>query len=49
MLAAVEPWHGSSVVIYAEEKGMWTRTVIETAITGGARVGLGRLRRRRIG
>ncbi len=39
MLATVEPWHGSSVVIYAEEKGMWTRTVIETALTGGHALG----------
>ena len=39
MLATVEPWHGSSVVIYGEEKGMWTRTVIETALTGGHALG----------
>jgi hypothetical protein len=39
MLATVEPWHGSSVVIYAEEKGLWTRTVIETALTGGHALG----------
>ena len=39
MLATIEPWHGSSVVIYGEEKGMWTRTVIETALTGGHALG----------
>jgi len=39
MLATIEPWHGTSVVIYAEEKGMWSRTVIETALTGGHALG----------
>ena len=39
LLATVEPWHGASVVIYAEEKGLWTRTVIETGLTGGHALG----------
>lgn len=39
MLATVEPWHGTSVVIYGEQPGMWARTVIETAITGGHALG----------
>jgi len=39
MLAAIEPWHGSAVVIYREEKGVWARTVIETALTGGHALG----------
>jgi hypothetical protein len=39
MLATVEPWHGASVVIYAEKPGMWSRTVIESALTGGHALG----------
>jgi hypothetical protein len=39
MLATVEPWHGSSVVIYADKPGMWARTVIESALTGGHALG----------
>ena len=39
LLATVEPWHGTSVVIYGEEKGVWTRTVIETGLTGGHALG----------
>ena len=34
-----QPWPGSAVVIYAEEQGLWTRTVIETALTGGHALG----------
>jgi len=41
MLATVEPWHGTSVVIYAEQPGMWARTVIESQITGGHALGWG--------
>ena len=41
MLASVEPWHGTSVVIYAEQPGMWARTVIESQITGGHALGWG--------
>lgn len=39
MLATVEPWHGRSVVIYAEAPGMWARTVIESEIAGGHALG----------
>jgi FG-GAP-like repeat len=39
MLATVEPWHGASVVIYAEKPGVWARTVIESALTGGHALG----------
>jgi hypothetical protein len=39
MLATVEPWHGASIVIYAEKPGMWSRTVIESALTGGHALG----------
>jgi hypothetical protein len=39
MIATVEPWHGTSIVVYAEQPGMWARTVIEPAITGGHALG----------
>jgi hypothetical protein len=39
MIATVEPWHGKSVVIYAEQPGLWARTVIESEITGGHALG----------
>ena len=39
MIATIEPWHGTSVVIYAEQPGMWARTVIESEITGGHALG----------
>ena len=39
MLATVEPWHGTSIVVYAEQPGMWARTTIESAITGGHALG----------
>ena len=39
MIATVEPWHGKSVVIYAEQPGVWARTVIESEITGGHALG----------
>jgi hypothetical protein len=39
MLATVEPWHGRSVVIYAEQPGMWARTGIESEIAGGHALG----------
>ncbi len=41
MLATVEPWHGTSVVVYAERSGLWARSVVETAITGGHALGWG--------
>jgi hypothetical protein len=39
MLATVEPWHGKSIVIYAEQPGLWARTVIESEIAGGHALG----------
>jgi hypothetical protein len=39
MLATVEPWHGKSVVVYAEQPGMWARSVIDSEITGGHALG----------
>jgi hypothetical protein len=39
MLATVEPWHGKSIVVYAEQPGMWTRTAIESEIAGGHALG----------
>jgi FG-GAP-like repeat len=39
MFATVEPWHGASVVIYVERQGVWSRTVIESALTGGHALG----------
>lgn len=39
MLATIEPWHGQSVVIYAEQSGKWARTVIESEISDGHALG----------
>jgi len=39
MLATVEPWHGASVVVYAEKAGLWSRSVVEAAIAGGHALG----------
>jgi hypothetical protein len=39
MIATVEPWHGTSIVVYADQPGLWARTVIESAITGGHALG----------
>ena len=39
MIATIEPWHGKSVVIYAEQAGVWARSVIESEITGGHALG----------
>ena len=39
LLATVEPWHGKSIVIYAEQPGLWARTVIESEIAGGHALG----------
>jgi hypothetical protein len=40
-LATVEPWHGNSVVLYQEQKGKWTREVIEDQLTDGHALGWG--------
>ena len=34
-LATIEPWHGNKVVIYRQDKGAWTRHVIDEAIADG--------------
>ena len=39
MIATVEPWHGQSIVVYAEQSGLWARTVIESEIAGGHALG----------
>ena len=39
MLATIEPWHGQSVVVYAEGREPWARTVIESGIGGGHALG----------
>jgi hypothetical protein len=39
LLATVEPWHGKSIVIYGEQPGLWSRTVIESELTGGHALG----------
>lgn len=39
LAATVEPWHGQSIVIYGENPGTWTRTVIESGIAGGHALG----------
>lgn len=39
VLATVEPWHGKSIVVYAEQPGTWARTVIESDIAGGHALG----------
>jgi hypothetical protein len=31
-LASIEPWHGNQLAIYTEEKGKWTREVIDSAL-----------------
>ncbi len=39
MFATVEPWHGNGIAIYAEQKGLWAKTTIETAISEGHALG----------
>lgn len=40
MLATVEPWHGAGVAVYAEpESGVWSKSMIETALTEGHALG----------
>jgi hypothetical protein len=39
MLATVDPWHGASILIYAEKPGLWARTTVETALTEGHALG----------
>jgi FG-GAP-like repeat len=35
LFATIEPWHGTSVVLYREEGDRWSRSVIDDGITGG--------------
>jgi hypothetical protein len=35
IFATVEPWHGTSIVAYAESGSTWTRQVIDDTVTGG--------------
>ena len=35
MLAAVEPWHGAGLTVFAERPGVWSKTTIETSLTEG--------------
>jgi hypothetical protein len=39
LLATVEPWHGTSLVVYAEAPAVWTRNVIEAALAEGHALG----------
>lgn len=40
MLATVEPWHGTSLVVYREADSLpWPRTTVEDAIKGGHAIG----------
>jgi hypothetical protein len=34
-MAAIEPWHGHQLAVYFEEKGVWRRQVIESAMVDG--------------
>ncbi len=34
-LAAIEPWHGSQVVVYQEEGPDWKRTILDTSMVNG--------------
>ena len=34
-IAAIEPWHGNQVVVYTEDRAMWTRHVLEDAMING--------------
>jgi hypothetical protein len=38
-IAAVEPWHGNSIVVYEESAGMWARQVIESQLAGAHAIG----------
>ena len=41
LIATIEPWHGRSLVVYAEQPGVWARTVIDSELTGGHALGWG--------
>lgn len=40
-LAAIEPWHGSEVVIYRQEAGAWNRKVIDNSFENAHALGVG--------
>lgn len=40
-IAAVEPWHGQSVVIYEERNPLWNRAVVETGLAEAHALGWG--------
>jgi hypothetical protein len=44
-LAAIEPWHGNQVSIYRQQKGIWTRMVIDDSLVDGHTVYLADLNR----
>jgi len=39
LFATVEPWHGNGIAIYAEQQGLWAKTVIESALLEGHALG----------
>jgi hypothetical protein len=39
LLATVEPWHGTDLVVYVEQPGVWARSVIESALVEGHALG----------
>jgi hypothetical protein len=42
-IAAIEPWHGNQVVVYARAGGGWQRRVIEDAMVNGHALAVGDL------
>jgi hypothetical protein len=42
-LAAIEPWHGTQVVIYREQQGAWVRKVIDDSFQNGHALAVGDL------
>jgi hypothetical protein len=42
-LAAIEPWHGSQVVVYTEQNGAWNRNVIDDTMVNGHALAVGDL------
>ncbi len=42
-IAAIEPWHGNQVVVYAEHAGSWGRSVLEEGMVNGHALAVGDL------
>ena len=42
-LAAIEPWHGNQVVVYAEDRGKWIRTILDDSMINGHALAVGDL------